>query len=444
MKVKELMEKPIRAVLYARVSTEDQTENWSLSAQNRAFQELCKQKNWTVLEVYQEPGKSAHTDSIDRRPVFRQLLADCQSRKFDVVVVHSLDRWSRNLGVTLESFKQLSNAGVSFVSMTENIDYTTPEGRLFLAMLGAFAQYYSDSLSKHTTKGLRERALSGLPNGAVPFGYRRDGKEITVEETEAQAVRDLFNMYARGNQSLANLALWFNTHGFKTRAGKDFTLYSVRWLLHNPFLRARSSTRELVDGQHEALVTETLWNRVQEQLAKSRNHSRTVSKSYRTYLLKGLARCVYCGQALWSETSVSGQSRYRERKGTRTCPVGEKSVLCRQLDDQISQVVSSIRLEPAWKDLVLDKINSTQRYHEVVEERRILTDRLRRLTKTFIDGLVNDSDFDLQKKLIQERLDSLVVPEVDAALNAGEFLEDLSVLWGNANLDHDIVCWLLC
>ena len=63
-------------------------------------------------------------------------------------MVHSLDRWSRNLRVTLDTFKRLADHKVAFVSITENIDYSTPEGRLFIAMIGAFAQYFSDSLSK--------------------------------------------------------------------------------------------------------------------------------------------------------------------------------------------------------------------------------------------------------------------------------------------------------
>ena len=69
---------------------------------------------------------------------------------FDVVVAHTLDRFSRNLLVTLESFRTLSEHRVFFVCVKQDIDYSTPEGRLFMVMLGAFAQYFSDNLSAHT------------------------------------------------------------------------------------------------------------------------------------------------------------------------------------------------------------------------------------------------------------------------------------------------------
>ncbi len=143
----------MKAVLYSRVSDESQIDSWSIPAQIREFETYCQQKGWQAVSVYSEEGKSARSDSLEKRPQFRRLLDDCKRGNIDVVVVHSLDRWSRNLRVTLESFKQLADNQVSFVSITENIDYSTPEGKLFIAMLGAFAQYFSDNLAKHVRKG---------------------------------------------------------------------------------------------------------------------------------------------------------------------------------------------------------------------------------------------------------------------------------------------------
>ena len=138
----------LRAAGYFRVSSEDQLDNWSLDAQERAFVDFCQSKGWEPVVKYREEGRSAWTDKLAKRPKFRELLEDARSRKFDVVVVHSLDRWARNLSVTLDSFRSLAQSGVTFVSIQEQIDYTTPEGRLFLVMLGAFAQYFSDSLAR--------------------------------------------------------------------------------------------------------------------------------------------------------------------------------------------------------------------------------------------------------------------------------------------------------
>jgi site-specific DNA recombinase len=135
----------VKAVAYVRVSDVSQIEGHSLDAQERLFQELCKNRSWEPFHIYREEGKSAHVDAIARRPVFRKLLEDVTRHEFDVVVVHTLDRWSRNLKVTLETLTILGKNNVGLVSIAENIDYSRPEGMLFTQMLGAFAQYYSSA-----------------------------------------------------------------------------------------------------------------------------------------------------------------------------------------------------------------------------------------------------------------------------------------------------------
>ena len=114
----------MRAVAYIRVSSLSQVEGHSLDAQERLFKNLCKNRGWEPVRTYREEGKSAHVEAISRRPVFRQLLEDAKRGDFDAVVVHTLDRWSRNQKVTLETLGYLAKSNVSLVSITENIDFT--------------------------------------------------------------------------------------------------------------------------------------------------------------------------------------------------------------------------------------------------------------------------------------------------------------------------------
>ena len=97
-----------RAVAYLRVSSISQVDGHSLDAQERLFYQLCENRGWTAIRVYREEGKSARFESIKKRPMFRQLMEDARKREFDIVVVHTLDRWSRNLRVTLESLANLA------------------------------------------------------------------------------------------------------------------------------------------------------------------------------------------------------------------------------------------------------------------------------------------------------------------------------------------------
>ena len=111
----------IRAVGYPRVSDISQIEGHSLDAQERLFFELCKSRGWEPVGVYREEGRSAHAEAIAKRPAFKQLLEDSSKGLFDVVVVHSIDRWSRNLRVTLESLAILARHNVALVSIDEPI-----------------------------------------------------------------------------------------------------------------------------------------------------------------------------------------------------------------------------------------------------------------------------------------------------------------------------------
>src|SRR3712207_1127151 len=112
-------EQQVRAASYVRVSSEEQVDGYSLSAQERAY---CQVHGYQVVSRYRDEGKSARTDNLANRPAFRQMLADAEAGRFDVLIVRKLDRFARNLRVTLETLDRLTRAGVAFVSVSENMD----------------------------------------------------------------------------------------------------------------------------------------------------------------------------------------------------------------------------------------------------------------------------------------------------------------------------------
>jgi site-specific DNA recombinase len=133
----------------------------------------------------------------------------------------------------------------------------------------------------------------------VPDKNSGNKSEIRIVPEEAEAVNHLFQMYSTGGHSLASLAVWLNEHGLQTRnkrelkdgSGKlvngprQFTLYSVRWLLHNPFYIGKVRYYEqLHSGVHEPIIDEALFNSVQARLKSAKNHDKTFSPSYRQYL----------------------------------------------------------------------------------------------------------------------------------------------------------------
>ena len=125
---------------------------------------------------------------------------------------------------------------VALVSITENIDYSTPQGMLMTQLLGSFAPFFSNMLGTHVSKGLDQRAVEGLHTGGIPFGYepcwvRVDGDRrhrcdpehpggVHLVESEAAVVNQMFQRYATGTATLAGLAIWLNDRGFRTRNTK--------------------------------------------------------------------------------------------------------------------------------------------------------------------------------------------------------------------------------
>jgi len=357
------------------------------------------------------------------------------------------------------------------VSITEDIDYSTPQGKLFTQMLGSFAEYFSESLATHVRKGQGQRAAEGRHLGGIPFGYEscwttKDGQRQRVcdpehpggvhpRQKECAAVAELFKRYAVGNTTTAALAAGLNEQGFRTRNTKTlpdaegnlvggarfFTNASVRNILHNPFYAGFVVyRRERLPGAHEAVISPELFEAVQIALKKNSGRSETLSRrKNRSYLLKGLIRCAHCGFPLWAQTYRNGNRYYREQYGTRShghCPAHGGSIPCDLPDKQIGRIVGAIELGPDWLEQVLARIGARDETVRIQEERARVNERLRRLGLAFVDGLYSDTDYQRQKRSLITELESLVVPEVDAAAEAGRLIESLPELWDGATAEE--------
>ena len=252
---------------------------------------------------------------------------------------------------------------VALVSITENIDYSTPEGMLMTQLLGSFAQFFSNMLGTHVSKGLDERANEGRHTGGNPVririlldepGWRAQaqmpkrafrGRSSYLIASEVAAVQEMFKRYSTGSTTLSQLAAWLNGSCLRTRntkqlAGADgklspgpklFTTASVRGILHNAFYSGLVSHRkQLRPGAHEPVVGQELFDLVQDKMRQNSGRSTTLSPHpERDYLLKGIIRCAYCKMPMWAQTYKSGRRYYREHRESRSntqCPAHGGSI----------------------------------------------------------------------------------------------------------------------
>ena len=158
------MEKELKIGLYARVSKEEQ----NIETQLVALRDFCQRNNYQIVEEYLDNGISGATDN---RPAFNKLLEDMRAGKINCVLVYKLDRIGRSLQHLLNLFEEFKNRGVEFISLTQNINTNTPEGKMFLRMLMVLAEYERELIVSRINSGLERARLEGKKLGR-PVGAK--------------------------------------------------------------------------------------------------------------------------------------------------------------------------------------------------------------------------------------------------------------------------------
>lgn len=308
-------EKSLRAVAYARFSSEMQREE-SIEAQLHAIDEYAKKNNLLICGSYIDRAKSATTD---QRPEFQHMIADAQRGQFDVVIVHKLDRFSRDRYDSAFYKRKLRLAGVELHSVLENLD-GSPESIILESVIEGFNEYYSRNLAREVEKGKKENARKGVHVGGIPpLGYVVDPqtRRLVIQEQEAEAVRMIFSMFLKGcGHTEIRDAL--NRGGYTTKRGKPFGKNSLHEILRNEkytgvYIYNRSAAKSVdgtfnrhalkdeseiirLEGAVPKIIDKEDFDRVQ-AIFEKRRHQGGRHKAKELYLLTGKIVCGKCGSA---------------------------------------------------------------------------------------------------------------------------------------------------
>lgn len=288
--------------LYIRVSTNAQfEEGYSVDAQEKRLKAWCESRDISRTKSYIDGGWSG---SNLNRPEMQKLIADIKDGKVDTVVVYKLDRLSRSQKDTIYLLEDVFDKyDVSFVSINESFDTTTPYGKAMVGILSVFAQLERENIRDRTRMGMLERLKSGLwrGGGSPPFGYdynRESG--VLIPNKHADDVKTIFDLYLQGYSTtkLANM--------FPVCSDRQIT----EILRRITYLGKIKNNGEIFDGCHEPIIDEETWNRVQSELEKRSTKSVTNSE----HLLTGLLYCGNCGAKMryqkWG-TDGNGNPKYK-------------------------------------------------------------------------------------------------------------------------------------
>ncbi len=276
------MSKNKKAALYARVSTEAQwEEGYSIDAQKEMLLAYCKTKGIERSEFYIDGGFSGANTN---RPALEKLIGDIKKGDVSCVIVYKLDRFSRSQKDTLYLIEDvLIPNGVSFVSMNENMDTSTPIGRAMLGIMSAFAQLERETIKERTRMGMLERVKKGywMGGGKIPFGYDydRDSGKL-VPNKDAQTVRDVYSLYLQG-VSPGRIA---------QMTGLKYERHAIQILKRRSNTGCISYKGEIYEDCHEPIISKETYERAMHMMEKrSKNASGTKC------LLAGLVYCGVCG-----------------------------------------------------------------------------------------------------------------------------------------------------
>ncbi len=449
---------------YVRRSSLMQKDNYSIEAQKRAIQDECARRGLPDPVFYEDDERSARSEQIAKRPAFRRLLEDVEAGFVQIVMVHTLDRWSRNVMVTLQTFRLLSEKQTAFLSLSEHIDYSTPEGRLQLTILAAFAAYFSDMLSKHTSKGKGERAAQGLHNGDVPFGYRYTSPKTPLEQdpTTFPGLRMIGELQMQGI-SAEQIADALNAAGYRTGSKRFgdrlFTKDTVLGIVRNEFYAAFAPDDDRgtiyyqgrrFRGQHVAAFTSEEWERIRAGSRLNYNAPLRAEQSRRIYEFAGFIADVHCGLPLrCGARSKSGSLYYRDVAKTRQipCPTGG-SLLVRVdlVTEQFGEFLEGLTLPEHWREEVHRRMveQLEQAGHsslDLARERERLKLKRARILKQHRDGYISDKELQTEVAAVDFALNQLAVPEadgvkLDAIIEAGERLPGIAALWKVATVEE--------
>ena len=438
----------MKAALYIRVSTEDQVrEGYSLEVQREYLESFASREGYEVYNVYCDEGISAYST---RRPELQKLLSDAKEKRFEVVLVYKIDRFSRNLKDLLTLVDELSDAGVGFKSATEPFDTTNSAGKLMFQQLGSFAEFERNRIAERVFPGMVKGVQSGNWQGAryAPYGYtyNKADKMLYVVETEANVVKLIYTMYLAG-KSIRGIITYLNNKGYRKRSGAEFNTKFVGDILknriyigelvwnkkrydttqktkkHYRYVKNDSSEVVVGKGRHEPIIDGEDFEQVQAILEKRKEKSTERRKNHQ-YMFGGLLTCEKCNRrytGYWCVYNHRTKAKKRWYKCSGPVAFGtrctNKSLREEDIVPEVTKILYVIAnnkrfRESRWISLTSKKSDNFAVFAESDKkdaEKRLKKNQQKqsKLTDAYLDAILGEDVYREKMECLREEEDAL-------------------------------------
>lgn len=379
----------------------------------------CEAKGWTVYKVYIDGGYSG---ADTNRPALQDMIRDVGLGLFDGVLVYKLDRLSRSQRDTLEIIEDiLLPSKVEFISMTENLDTSTPFGRAMIGILSVFAQLEREQIKERMTIGIEARAKEGKWHGSKnpPVGYDYINGQLVVIPYEAMMVKEAFELFVR-RIPVNRICTILEDKGYKHRYGffKAKTLNNT--LRNKLYVGLIEKNGEVYDGQHSAIISDELFNQAQELLKEREKSSKNYKHPFKyNSALAGLIHCKHCGSTYCKDTGAKRKdgsrrttyicySRCKKNKEYIKDPNCKNKIwTTEELDKIIFDEISKLAIDPEYieeiRSLNMDD-KKPQKMAAIKKRTDELTEQISRYTDLYsLGSLTMDEIRDKITPLTSER-----------------------------------------
>jgi site-specific DNA recombinase len=448
------------AALYARVSSDRQREEGTIASQRAALLEYAQANDWMVPAewFFEDEGYSG---AVLARPALERLRDLAAEGQLEAVLVYAPDRLSRKYAYQVLLIEEFARRGVQTL-FVKSPSAQTPEERLLLQFQGMIAEYERAQITERTRRGRRYRAKEGLVNvlSVAPYGYRYVKKTeqsqayFVVEESQAQVVRKIFELYTKEGWSIGALVRYLNQQKVRTRSGRGPWQDATLWgMLRNPAYQgraaygktqncpsqkitrptrqnggfARRASSKAVDPSQwieivvPALVSAQEFALAQERLAQ--NQRLSLRNTREPSLLQGLLVCEQCGYSLYRSSTRKGPQQlhyyrcggadaYRHQSG-RVCSC--RPIRLDYLDDLVwRQLLELLRspelIQAELERRRLESLNSSptqQRKEQLERELSRSKQQMDKLLDAYQEDLLNLADLRQRAPSLKKKIAAL-------------------------------------
>ena len=402
----------MKAVIYARVSSDSQDVDLSISAQLRSLRDYAAKQGYEIVREFVDEAESGRTAS---RPAFREMIALARTHQppFEAVLVWKLNRFARSRVDSITFKALLKSKGIKVISINEPLD-DSPSGKLLEGVIESIDEFYSANLGQDIKRGMRENAQRGFfSGGRQPYGFHKvavkDGARTRYKLEPApegsvavQVIRRIFDMALR-DAGCKKIAKALNGEGIRTAAGQRWGRTTVHKVLTNeaycgtlvwggrpghPAIHG-SDPPVRVENAWPAIIDKGIFKQIQGKMASRRPeviHPRTIPSSY---LLSGLLYCS-CGHSMIGRSAKSHHYHYYTcnggyKKGKDACDA--RALPKDRLEHLVIDQIKCKVLNREWLEELVELVNE-----ELDSTHGILRDRL-----DTIDAELNDVRLRLSK-----------------------------------------------